>query len=668
MVNIISFLFHVLFFFTPLLLWPKLSEVFEFPKMLFVYGMTILITTAWIVSWVKQKKITIRRTPFDIPILLFLLVQILSTYFSIDQHTSLWGYYSRFHGGLASTISYILLYYAFTSNVKGRTLDIINTILLSTALISVYAILEHFGIDKNVWVQDVQSRVFSTLGQPNWLSAYLVAVLPLPIYLFIGRRKAKDGSVGTLSGLQPIFYILLSILIFTAIIFTKSQSGIAATIIVLLLILTHLSLQYKKLPHLIALITISIISTFLLKPHYITKSLTSLNKINPFYSTTQTIAEQDLETRGNSGSDSMAIRRVVWQGAMDLGKKHPILGTGPETFAYSYYWQRPAAHNLLSEWDFLYNKAHNEYLNFFATTGYLGLTSYLLLIIWITTWWVKNRSNRHSGKQIFARIQNQIPESSQTRPQNDEQAMITPLFIGWLSILITNFFGFSVVAVALLFFLFPALAISLQKSSKGSEPSAVRSDSEGWFGTFVSILTIIFSLYLLISLSNTFRADLLYNQSKFQPNIELLQKAVILQPNQPLFLAKLAEQEAKTAATIFIQLSSLPEEAKNAQKQLEKQSQEHVAQALDMNQYNINLLKSKARVEIYLSNINQWYSQQALNTLLQASLLAPTDSKLLFNIGIIYSNLNKPEQATESFKKAVELKPNYQQAISKLQP
>ncbi|MBU1256458.1 hypothetical protein KKA49_02125, partial [Patescibacteria group bacterium] len=79
MTQIISFLFHALFFFTPLILHPKMSEVFEFPKMLFVYTMTILITTAWILSWIKTKKITITRTPLDIPILLFLLIQILAT-------------------------------------------------------------------------------------------------------------------------------------------------------------------------------------------------------------------------------------------------------------------------------------------------------------------------------------------------------------------------------------------------------------------------------------------------------------------------------------------------------------------------------------------------------------------------------------------------------------
>ncbi|MBU1071373.1 O-antigen ligase family protein [Patescibacteria group bacterium] len=609
----ISFLFHALFFFTPLLLWPKMSEVFEFPKMLFVYTMTILITTTWIFSWIKTKKITIARTPLDTPILIFLLIQILATIFSIDPHTSLWGYYSRFHGGLASTISYILLFYAFTSGVqpqlglnpknpKNNVLPFINTLLLSTTLISIYAILEHFGIDKHVWVQDVQSRVFSTLGQPNWLSAYLVAILPL--YLLSTSKT----------------YNFLSILVITAIIFTKSQSGIAAMAIVLFVILfINLQKRHSGLSRILLLLVPVIV---LIRP---IKPLSSINLINPFYSTTQEIVQNDLKTRGNTGSDSMAIRRVVWQGAIDLGKKYPILGTGPETFAYSYYWTRPAEHNLLSEWDFLYNKAHNEYLNFFATTGFLGLGSYLLLIIWTTIWWLK---------------------STKTTPG------VVPLFIGWLSILITNLFGFSVVAVALLFFLFPALAISLTNTK--TKTTSIKLPQ---LLTLVLLLPI--SVYLLISITNTFKADILYNQSKSQPSLELLESAVKLQPNQPLFLAQLAEQESKTAAAIFLQLKQSPQPYQDL-------ALKHAQQATNMNKYNINLLKSKARVEIYLSNIDPTYQQQALNTLLQASLLAPTDAKLLFNVGILYQNLQKPDLAANSFKKAVELKPNYAEALYNL--
>src|SRR3989344_2608511 len=258
MSKLIEYLFYVLFFFVPLVLWPGTSEVFEFNKMLLVYVLTILIAAAWVAKWINQKKITIRRTPLDVPILLFLASQILSTIFSIDTHTSLWGYYSRFHGGLMSTISYIVLYYAFVTNMsphpipplgKGRESEgevykikfVLISILSSATLVSLYGVAEHFGIDKQMWVQDVQKRVFSTLGQPNWLSAYLVALLPLPIFLALQHchPRSNRGSIQIDSRFRGndavalIFYFSLAILFPITILFTKSQSGIGAPLVVL---------------------------------------------------------------------------------------------------------------------------------------------------------------------------------------------------------------------------------------------------------------------------------------------------------------------------------------------------------------------------------------------------------------------------------------------------
>ena len=54
-----------------------------------------------------------------------------------------------------------------------------------------------------------------------------------------------------------------------------------------------------------------------------------------------------------------------------------LIGTGTETFAFAFYRYRPAGHNLTAN-GILYNKAHNEYLNYLATTGLFGLASYLL--------------------------------------------------------------------------------------------------------------------------------------------------------------------------------------------------------------------------------------------------------------------------------------------------
>src|SRR3972149_8457493 len=109
----IAVCFYPIFFLVPLVMYPTTYELFEFNKMWVLFMLTIIVRFLWISKIILSGRIIFKRTPFDIPIFLFFLSQFLSTIFSIDPYVSLWGYYSRFNGGLLSIIAYIFLYYAF---------------------------------------------------------------------------------------------------------------------------------------------------------------------------------------------------------------------------------------------------------------------------------------------------------------------------------------------------------------------------------------------------------------------------------------------------------------------------------------------------------------------------------------------------------------------------
>ncbi|HSV94656.1 MAG TPA: O-antigen ligase family protein [Spirochaetia bacterium] len=637
--KIIRQLFYLLFFLTPLLLWPYTSEVFEFNKMMFVYLITILIASTWEIKSFINKKFEIAKTPLDIPILLFLASQIISTIISINPHTSLWGYYSRFHGGLMSTISYIILYYALVTHFTGHIKSIRNliiAILSSATLISVYGVLEHFGFfvvcgtlgmgfTQSCWIQDVQNRVFSTLGQPNWLSAFLVALLPLSLFQISSSEKIN----------HRFLHIALSLLFLITIIFTKSQSGITATAIVLFLYFIITAIQKKKSFLLLLLIPFFVL-IFIFKGNTVRHTLSSINNINPFYSDTLTIVQEENKTR-IGGSDSMIIRRVVWEGAIKLGLAHPLFGTGVETFGYSYYWVRPAAHNLTSEADFLYNKAHNEYLNFLATTGFVGLTVYLFLIGSILYLFL-NKKTKHNHLRL-------------------------PLLLGFLSILITNYIGFSVVNIALFFFLYPAIYISIiEKNSLFSRKLNLDTTIGTLFVSFIAIWTIV-------GIFRSWSADIAYNKGK--TSFEEAEKAVKLNPKEPIYYAQLGNiYSLITTQMIVPQITKLPATASaeiktQAQTVLEKYinlSVENINKGQTLNPYNLNILKTKAKTELTLATANQKYYQEALNTLLKITELSPTESNNYLNVGILYQNLGKTDLAKLAFEKAVELKPDFQLA------
>jgi len=632
--NFIRICFHILLFVTPLLLWPFTTEVFEFNKMIFVYAMTIIISAGWLFDGFKKGKFTIVKTPLDLPFLLFFASQLASTIFSIDPHTSLWGYYSRFHGGLMSTICYIILFYAFVTHFQKDTkaiFGIVKTLLVTAGLTAFYGVLEHFGIDKHVWVQDVQNRVFSTLGQPNWLSAYLIALLPIPLYFAINKR----------SKILTTYYILLTTLFLLTIIYTKSQSGLGATAVVLFLFFANLLKQQKSKIYI--LLFLSFFATVIfLKQNAVLKTLNSLNKINPFYSETETIAREDYKNKGNAGSDSMVIRRVVWSGAIELGKRYPFFGTGLETFGYSYYWVRPIAHNYTSESDFLYNKAHNEYLNFFATSGFFGLTTYLYLIFSIL--------------KALSPINN---------PQSTIYDLKNPLLLGFISILITNFIGFSVVNIALFFFLFPALVLANQDNRQKQV-----NIPNGNFLTYS--LIVIFTLLFLNKIKNIWLADIYYGKGKSNPDSNEI--AMKLSPSEPLYISQLGHIQALVASqiiypqmpTIATGEASLKQKAQTIFNDYIEKSLKNTTKATQKNPYNLNLQKNKARAELSLTVIDPKYNNEAAKTLQKIIELSPTDPANYYNLGILYQSIGDNQQATLAFSKALEAFPLHQGAKAQL--
>lgn len=202
--QILLVLFHFGAVTLPLVFTFNTDELFEFNKMLFVYGWVSIALALWFARMVVRRQMLFAKTPLDLPIIGFLITQLVSTIFSIHPYTSLYGYYSRFHGGLLSTLSYIGLYYVFISTFWSEEDNAPKPLLqrpvvkwllsagLGITLASLYAFPEHFGhsiscqlatnsFNVSCWVQDVQNRVFGTFGQPNWLAAYLIMLIPLAL-------------------------------------------------------------------------------------------------------------------------------------------------------------------------------------------------------------------------------------------------------------------------------------------------------------------------------------------------------------------------------------------------------------------------------------------------------------------------------------------------------
>ncbi|TSC88638.1 MAG: Uncharacterized protein G01um10145_805 [Microgenomates group bacterium Gr01-1014_5] len=627
--------------------------------MYFIYFCTIIILTAWLTRSVLTETFIFKRTFLDIPLLLFFGSQLIAAYFSIDQHTSIFGYYSRINGGLLSLTSYLLLYWAYVSNMEIRnTLYAIRCLLISASLIAGWGILEHFGIspscyllkeelNANCWVQDVQARVFATLGQPNWMAAYLVAVLPLSL---ITSEKLKVTSFKTVSLSQLITCYLLPVTLLLATLFTKSRSGLlglGAAIAVYIFFLLPQKLVFR----LSYLLVILISAIFFW--HY---NFADCFDLNP----------NQLTTSG--GTESCKIRTIVWKGALDIWRNNPVFGTGPETFAYSYYNYRPIEHNNTSEWELLYNKAHNEYLNYAANTGTFGVVSYVVLIVFsvLTILQVKNKNSKIKSASQKSKFANFSIFNC-----NFEFCILNfSLLAGYASILVTNFFGFSTATVSLLFFLFPAMAVSLTATENSVQKMAYRKQLTLKSGILLAFILFAVS-YTLFATYRYWHADTLYNKADkygkkglYQEAAKEMKNALFIRSNEPLYYNELAELVS------FLAISQRELGQTSASLNLAKLAIDSSAVAVQISPYNINFLKNQSLVFARLSLIDPAYINQAIPPLEEAVRLAPTEPKIHYNLGVLYERKGEKHKAEALFKKALDLKPDYQdpkEAIQELQ-
>ncbi len=672
--SLLKFSFILLFLVTPLLFTSKTSELFEYNKMMFVYGLTIVVCGLWLLKMVSLKELIFKRTPLDIPIALFLLSQILSTIFSIDPHTSIWGYYSRSNGGLLSIISYILLYYSFVSNFdKEDVIKFLKTAVFGGVLVSLYAIPEHFGISPSCiiltneftascWVQDVQARVFGTLGQPNWLAAYLAMLIFPAIYFFL-TTKTK---------LSRISYLVSLILMYLAFTFTYSRGATLGLIAgFTILALSHLLTWYLKTSHpgggilntsSLKLLGI-VVGAFLLINLLFGSALTRFKLFQePAVPSRPGISQSSGTQLENGGTESGQIRLIVWQGALEIFKAYPILGSGVETFAYSYYQFRPSEHNMVSEWDFLYNKAHNEYLNYLATTGAFGIITYLAIIISFIVLCIKYYVSNNPPSEA----------SLKEKSHNTYYLILATLVAGYVSYLVQNFFLFSVVNVALLFYLFPAFAfVFLQVTKPLSEKNPVYKflgnilsliNKSSISKNVVRVLVIIITAVSLVSLYNLWEADTFYKKGSDYNDLNnpgraytYLIQAVKLNQKEPLYLSELGNAAASSSI-------ALAQEDSTTSAELKDDAQFFTDLALSISPVNTTINRTAIRTYFSLALLDPTLQEKTIEIIDKSIALSPTDPKLFHNKGIILSQFDRMKEATASLNQAINMKPNYRDA------
>lgn len=149
--------------------------------------------------------------------------------------------------------------------------------------------------------------------------------------------------------------------------------------------------------------------------------------------------------------------------------------------------------------------------------------------------------------------------------------------------------------------------------------------------TFIIVLSTI---YLLRTIIFFYLADIAFNKDDYLT-------AISYNPTEPIYYSRFGLLLSQQTDPKAINFSN---------------------KAVSISPANINILKERAQTFFNLSSLDTKYYLDSLDTLEKISKLAPTDAKIFWTIGQFLQAASKDDEAITFYKKAIELKDNYDDA------
>lgn len=174
--NIGLILLSILFLAFPIVVTPITTDVFNLPKQILL-GATVIVLLLFLgARMISDGSVKIRRTPFDVALILLLVVILLSALFSGNRADALIAYIPLFLT--------ILGYFIIVNFIKnGQSLFfLVTSLILGACITSVITILSFFKIYP-IPFAFTNVQTFSPLGSLLDQGLYLLLMLPIAIYL-----------------------------------------------------------------------------------------------------------------------------------------------------------------------------------------------------------------------------------------------------------------------------------------------------------------------------------------------------------------------------------------------------------------------------------------------------------------------------------------------------
>ena len=358
--KIISFGILLIIFFSSMgfVFWRLIKDNDDLARMIFVQIIALILFMFWV------SRMKLRKTSLNQPILFYAGANLLALFVTSNIYESL--------AVLLRILIYLLIFLLVVNNLQEKDVRrAFVTVVIMGFIISAIGVLQYFGMDwfRFLYPAAPTSRVFSILGNPDFLGGYLALILPLALILLLncGLRE-KAGIFGAIS-----FFVIMLCLFLTGTRSALVAFGGSFIFLSVLILLQKGMKRFKRRWSYILIISLVI---------FFALGFSGRGRIKDFFFRFSTLLNP--ETLKADGS--VQYRLSVWRTSIAMFKDHPVLGVGPGVFKLHYPIYQANLRTFSPGIPFFSSqesRVHNEYLQTLAETGIIGTAAFLWLAICI---------------------------------------------------------------------------------------------------------------------------------------------------------------------------------------------------------------------------------------------------------------------------------------------
>jgi len=318
--------------------------------------LVLLILSSWLVGHVfssyRNFRPKLQTSEFKIIAIVFIFIgfMALATLFTDVQIVGLIGEIQRKNGLLSYLALVIILLYTSRMVNFANVFTIYKLVIFNCLILGIYGICQILGKDFVKW-DNPYNRMISTLGNPNFASALLAVLSSLCFFsIFLTSLNLSFKIIAVIAFILGIVAIWSS----------NSRQGLLILFFAGIFYVSCVALLKNKKIGLVFIGFIVLINSMV---------ILGIFQKGPFSALLY--------------KDSVSVRGYYWRAGIEMFRESPVFGVGVDRYGVFFKQFREVDYPLKYGFEITSSNAHNVFIQFFATSGIVVGSAYLILQVLI---------------------------------------------------------------------------------------------------------------------------------------------------------------------------------------------------------------------------------------------------------------------------------------------